>query len=113
MISLPTKPAIIKHEGNNAVFEITQLYPGYGVTLGNVLRRILLSSLKGAAVTEIRIRNVEHEFTTIPGVKENIVDILLDVKKLRFHIEGDEPQIVRIEAKGEKEIFGKDIEAPT
>ena len=73
MISLPTKPVIISNDGNNAIFEITQLYPGYGVTLGNVLRRILLSSLPGAAVTEVKIRNVEHEFTTVSGVKENIV----------------------------------------
>ncbi|KKR47191.1 MAG: DNA-directed RNA polymerase subunit alpha [Parcubacteria group bacterium GW2011_GWB1_40_14] len=113
MISLPTKPVIISEEGNSAIFEITQLYPGYGVTLGNVLRRILLSSLPGAAVTEVKIRNVEHEFTTIPGVKENIVDILLNVKKLRFRVQGDEPQIVKIQAKGEGAVAGKDIDSPS
>src|SRR3989338_1664215 len=112
MISLPTKPAIIKHEGNNAVFEITQLYPGYGVTLGNVLRRILLSSLPGAAVTEVKIRNIDHEFTSIPGVKENVVDLLLNVKKLRFRVNGNEPQNVKLEVKGERKVSGVDLEAP-
>ena len=113
MISLPTPPALIKREGNKANFEIVKLYPGYGVTLGNVLRRILLSSLPGAAVTEVKIRNIDHEFTTIPGVMENIVDLLLNIKKLRFQMHGEGPYTLKLEAKGEKEITGGDLETPS
>jgi DNA-directed RNA polymerase subunit alpha len=113
MIPLPKKPKIIKKEKNKATFEIEALYPGYGVTIGNALRRVLLSSLEGAAVTQMRIKGVPHEFTTIPGVMEDVVTIMLNVKKLRFQMFTDEPQIGKLKVKGEKEVKGADFELPT
>jgi len=113
MIPLPKKPKIIKKEKNKATFEIEALYPGYGVTIGNALRRVLLSSLEGAAVTQMRIKGVSHEFTTIPGVMEDVVTIMLNVKKLRFQMFTDEPQIGKLKVKGEKEVKGADFELPT
>lgn len=112
IISLPTEPILVSRRGNSAVFEIQKLYPGYGVTLGNVLRRILLSSLPGAAITEVKIRNIDHEFTALPGIKENVVDFLLNIKKLRFRVYGDEPQALTLEVKGEREASGADLEVP-
>jgi DNA-directed RNA polymerase subunit alpha len=113
MIPLPQKPKIIKKEKNKATFEIEALYPGYGVTIGNALRRVLLSSLEGAAVTQMRIKGVPHEFTTIPGVAEDVITIMLNVKKLRFQMLTDEPQIAKLKVKGEKEIKGADFELPS
>ena len=83
---------------------------GFGVTLGNALRRVMLSSIKGAAVTSIRIPGALHEFTTIPGVKEDVVDMLLNVKQLRFKSHSDDDQVITVEVKGPGEITGKDIE---
>jgi DNA-directed RNA polymerase subunit alpha len=74
-IVLPSKPKIIREEGFSGVYEIDGLYPGYGHTLGNSLRRIILSSLPGAAVTQVKIKGVEHEFSSIEGVKEDVMDI--------------------------------------
>jgi DNA-directed RNA polymerase subunit alpha len=113
MIPLPKSPQIIKKEKNKAIFEIEALYPGYGVTIGNALRRVLLSSLEGAAVTQIKIKGVPHEFTTIPGVLEDVLTIMLNVKNLRFKMIGDEPQKAILKAKGEKELKGADFELPT
>lgn len=113
MIPLPKKPKIIKKEKNKATFEIEALYPGYGVTIGNALRRVLLSSLEGAAVTQIRIKGVPHEFTTIPGVMEDVITIMLNVKKMRFQMFTDEPQIGKLKVKGEKEVKGADFELPS
>jgi DNA-directed RNA polymerase subunit alpha len=113
MIPLPKSPQIIKKEKNKAIFEIEALYPGYGVTIGNALRRVLLSSLEGAAVTQIKIKGVPHEFTTIPGVLEDVSTIMLNVKNLRFKMIGDEPQRAILKAKGEKELKGADFELPT
>ena len=81
-ITLPEKPRIIKQEGNSAIFEIKACYPGYGMTLGNALRRVLLSSLVGSAITSVRIEGVNHEFSTIPGVMEDVTEIVLNLKKL-------------------------------
>ena len=86
MIPLPQKPKIIKKEQNRVVFEIEGLYPGYGATVGNSLRRVLLSSLPGAAVTQMKIKGVQHEFSTIPGVIEDVITIGLNLKQLRFKI---------------------------
>ncbi len=74
------------------VFEIEGLYTGYGLTIGNALRRVLLSSLTGAAVTSIKIKGVEHAFSTIPGVWENVVEKTLNLKKVPFKLHADEPQ---------------------
>jgi DNA-directed RNA polymerase subunit alpha len=82
---------------------------GYGTTIGNALRRVLLSSIEGAAVTAIRVPGVLHEFTTIKGVKEDVVDVVLNVKQLRFRLHSDEPVVAEINVKGPAEVTGKDI----
>jgi DNA-directed RNA polymerase subunit alpha len=82
---------------------------GFGTTLGNSLRRVLLSSIEGAAATSIRIPGVLHEFSTIPGVKEDIVDVILNVKQLRFKLHSDASKVVSINVKGLGEVKGKDI----
>lgn len=113
MIPLPSPPKIIKTEKNKAVFEIEALYPGYGVTIGNALRRVLLSSLEGAAVTQIKIKGVSHEFTTIPDVLEDVISIMLNVKQMRFKMLGFEPQRAILKVKGEKDVKGGDFELPS
>jgi DNA-directed RNA polymerase subunit alpha len=112
MIPLPNLPKIIKKQGNKAVFEIEGLYPGYGVTIGNTLRRVLLSSLEGAAITQVKIKGISHEFSTIPGVLEDVIIILLNLKKIRFKSFSDEPQQVVIKQKGEKVVKAGDFEVP-
>jgi len=112
MIPLPVKPKIIKQEKNKVVFEIEALYPGYGVTMGNSLRRVLLSSLAGAAVPQVKIKNVPHEFSTIPGVLEDVIQIMLNLKQLRFKIYTTEPQKATLKVKGEKKVKGSDFEIP-
>ena len=109
MLQLPEKIKVISKEGNKAVFEISPLMPGYGATIANPLRRILLSSMTGAAVTSIKIKGVDHEFSTIPGVLEDVIEIILNVKKLRFKVHGDGPVKLTVETKGEKNVIGKDI----
>lgn len=111
-IILPSKPKIVTEEEFKGVYEIEGLYPGYGHTLGNSLRRIILSSLPGIAVTSIKIDGASHEFSTIEGVKEDIITILLNLKKIRFRIATDEPQEVTLRVKGAKKVTAKDIEAP-
>lgn len=83
--------------------------PGYGPTIANPLRRVLLSSLTGTAVTSIKIKGVEHEFSTIPGVMEDAIEIILNVKRLRFNLHGDGPVKLLLEGSGEKKLTGKDI----
>ena len=95
--------------GNYGKFVVTPLERGYGTTLGNSLRRILLSSLPGAAVTSIKIEGVQHEFSTIPGVKEDVTEIILNLKKLSLKLHGNTQKTVYIEAKGEGEITAADI----
>jgi DNA-directed RNA polymerase subunit alpha len=97
-------------DAKNGVFEIEGLYAGYGLTIGNALRRALLSSLPGAAVTEIKVKNVPHEFSTLPGLKEDIVELMLNFKKLRFISHVDEPQVLTLKLKGERTVTGDDIE---
>ena len=109
MINLPKTPQVVKKEKNKAVFEIEGLYPGYGVTVGNALRRVLLSSLEGAAATQVKIKGISHEFSTIPGVLEDVVLIMLNLKKLRFKVFVDEPQKATLKIKGEKAIKGSDF----
>jgi len=113
MIPLPFQPKIVKKEGTTAVFEIDSLYPGYGVTVGNSLRRVLLSSLTGAAVTQMKVKGVSHEFSTIPGVQEDVITLMLNLKKLRFRVFSDEPQTGRLHIKGEKEAKGSDFVFPS
>ncbi len=111
-IVLPSKPKIISEEGNRGIYEIDGFYPGYGFTIGNSLRRIILSSLPGAAVTTVKIDGVEHEFSSIKGVREDVVMIMLNIKKLRIRMLSEEPQILSIKAKGVKTVTAGDIEAP-
>jgi DNA-directed RNA polymerase subunit alpha len=110
MIPLFSKPKVISEKENQAVFEIESLYPGYGVTIGNSLRRVLLSSLPGAAITKMKIKGVPHEFSTIPGVFEDVIQIMLNLKKLRFKVFSDEPQQAILKAKGENDVKGKDFQ---
>ena len=109
MINLPQKPKVVKSEGNRAIFEIEGLYPGYGVTLGNALRRILLSSLPGAAIVGVKIKGVHHEFSTIPHVAEDVIGIILNLRQIRFKKYIEEPVKLILSVKGEKEVKAGDI----
>lgn len=113
MISLPSEPKIKEEAENRAVFEIASLYPGYGTTIGNTLRRVLLSSLQGAAVTRVKMEDVQHEFSTIEGVKEDVINIILNLKQLNFKVFSDETQKATLSVKGEKEVKAKDFKFPT
>lgn len=111
-ISLPSKPNVISEDGVKGIYEIEGLYPGYGHTLGNSLRRIILSSLLGAAITTIKIDGVPHEFSTIDGIKEDVIAILLNLKKVRFKLATMEQQTATISIKGVKNITAGDIKVP-
>ncbi|MDB5254593.1 MAG: DNA-directed polymerase subunit alpha, DNA-directed polymerase subunit alpha, partial [Parcubacteria group bacterium] len=111
-ILLPSKPKIISEEGVTGVYEIDGLYPGYGHTLGNSLRRIILSSLPGIAITSVKIKGVSHEFSVIEGVKEDVITILLNLKKVRMRFSTDEPQTITLKVKGEKVITAADLDLP-
>ena len=100
----------VSEDAKNGVFEIEGLFAGYGLTTGNALRRALLSSLPGAAVTEIKVKNVPHEFSTLPGLKEDIVELMLNFKKLCFVSHVDEPQVLLLKVKGERVVTAGDIE---
>ncbi|GMX57994.1 MAG TPA: DNA-directed RNA polymerase subunit alpha [Candidatus Pacearchaeota archaeon] len=113
MIPLPLTPKVVERKGNSALIEIEALYPGYGITVGNALRRVLLSSLEGAAVTQVNIKGVPHEFSTIPGISEDAIALMINIRQLRFSIVGDEPQTCVLKAKGEKEVTGADLELPS
>ncbi len=109
MISLPQKPKVISNSGSEAVIEVDGLYPGYGLTLGTALRRVMLSSCEGAAATSFRLNNAAHEFSALPNVKEDLIEISLNLKKLRFKVFGDEPQTLTMTVKGEREVRAKDF----
>ena len=108
-IILPSKPRAVHEESNKGIFEIDGLVPGYGYTLGNSLRRIILSSLPGAAVTAVKIDGVSHEFSTIDGVKEDVITILLNLKNVRFQLATDDSAKVTLSAKGPKIVTAADI----
>jgi DNA-directed RNA polymerase subunit alpha len=111
-IVLPSKPRIVKEDGVHGIYEIDGLYPGYGQTLGNSLRRIILSSLPGAAITEVKIKGVSHEFSTISGIKEDVITILLNLKKIRLKMLTDEPQTLTLKVRGPKKVTVADITVP-
>jgi len=113
MIPVPQKPKVTQIGDNVAKFEIQGCYPGYGATLGNAIRRVLLSSLEGAAAQSVKIKGVSHEFTAIPGVLEDAVQILLNLKQLRFRLHGDEAVTVTLKVKGECVATAGDIKAPS
>src|SRR5947199_2619257 len=107
-------PKIVHEEidENRGIFQIEPLDRGFGYTFGNSLRRVLLSSLEGAAVTSVKIEGVAHEFTTLPGVREDVTDILLNFKNLIARLHGDSPEIeVRLSKRGAGTVTAKDIEA--
>ncbi len=112
-ITLPSKPRIVSEESMQGIYEIDSLYPGYGHTLGNSLRRIILSSLPGAAVTQVKIEGVPHEFATIEGVRETVMEMLLNLKRIHFVLHGDEPQVISLKAKGTTEVTAKDFNLPS
>lgn len=112
-IALPSKPRIVNEEEFRGTYEIDGLYPGYGHTLGNSLRRIILSSLPGAAITKVKIDGVEHEFSAIDGVKEDVITILLNIKRIRLSLHGDEPMTISLKKKGAGVVTAADIEAPS
>ena len=112
-IILPTTPTLVEEIApNQATYSIEPLNPGYGVTVANSLRRVMLSSLPGAAVTYYKIKGVDHEFTTIPNVLEDVIDITLNIKSLRFSLTNDEPVTLSVKASGSKAVTGKDITLP-
>ena len=112
-MSLPQKPKYTATDEHSARFEILGCYPGYGMTIGNALRRVLLSSLEGAAVTAVKIKGISHEFSTMEGVMEDAVQIILNLKKIRFKMHADEPVKVSLKSKGEGQVTAKEIKCPS
>jgi DNA-directed RNA polymerase subunit alpha len=112
VIQRPTVELIGEEEGNRQRFAIGPLEPGFGYTLGNSLRRTLLSSIPGAAITEIRFDEALHEFTTITGVKEDVTDIILNLKDIVLRYTGDEPLTARVDVRGPATVTANDIEWP-
>jgi DNA-directed RNA polymerase subunit alpha len=110
MIHTPGVVNVDDHTSTSATFTVEPLHTGYGMTLGNSLRRVLLSSIAGAAVTSFKVEGATHEFTTLPGVKEDVVDIMLNLKGIRFRIFGGETQNLRIVKKGKGAVTAKDIQ---
>jgi DNA-directed RNA polymerase subunit alpha len=105
----PALAGIEEHSSTSATFDIEPLHAGYGNTLGNSLRRVLLSSIEGAAVVAFRIEGASHEFTTIAGVKEDVIDIMLNIKNIRLKSYSDEPVELRLEKNGAGPVTAKDI----
>lgn len=113
-IPLPNKFLVEESEkGKKAKIIIEPCYPGYGLTLGNALRRTLLSSLPGGAVTAVKIEGVQHEFSAIENVSEDVVEIILNLKKLRIKVHSEEPVTLTLKASGEKKVTAADIESTT
>ncbi|MDP3731026.1 MAG: DNA-directed RNA polymerase subunit alpha [bacterium] len=109
MIQMPDKLSVLTEKDNKMTFELSPLYPGYGVTVGNSLRRVLLSSIGGAAITTVKIKGVSHEFSSIEGVLENVIEIIMNIKKIRLKSFSDEPVTMELKVSGEKEVRAKDI----
>lgn len=112
-ISLPQKPKYTLIDTKTGLFEIEGCYPGYGTTLGNAIRRVLLSSMPGAAITSVKIKNAKHEFSTLPFVMEDIIQIILNLKQVRFRLFDEGPVKVILKVKGEKTITAGMIECPS
>lgn len=112
-VALPSKPRVVAEEQFSGTYEIDGLYPGYGHTLGNSLRRIILSSLPGAAITQVKIDGVSHEFSTIEGVKEDVITLLLNLKHVRIALHSDTAVTMRLQVKGSGTITASSISAPS
>jgi len=110
MIQLPDSIEVVKKEGNRAVFSISPLMPGFGATVANPLRRVLLSSLEGAAIVSIKIKGVDHEYGAIAGVQEDIIQIILNLKKIRCRSYSNDAVTMTLTAKGEGAVTAADIQ---
>lgn len=108
-ISTPTSVKYTPVGDNKTQVTIEPCYPGYGITIGNALRRVLLSSLPGAAVSSVKINGIQHEYDSLEHVKEDVVEIMMNLKKLRLTIHSDEPVVLQLNVKGEKEATAGDI----
>ena len=114
VITLPKKPKYIAIDDRSGKFEIEGCYPGYGTTLGNALRRVLLSSLPGAAITTVKIKGVKHEFSTVPYVLEDVIQIILNLKQVRFKsFKKEEKVVATLSVKGENVITAGMIKCPS
>ncbi len=112
-VTLPSKPRVVSEDEFRGVFEIDNLYPGYGHPLGNSLRRIILSSLPGAAITQVKIEGVEHEFSTLSGVKEDVITILLNLRRIRLKLHSDEPMTISLKKSGVGMVTAADLTVPS
>ena len=112
-VTLPSKPRVVSEDEFTGVFEIDNLYPGYGHTLGNSLRRIILSSLPGAAITQVKIEGVDHEFSVMDGVKEDVLTILLNLKRVRLALHSDEPVTITLKKSGAGIVTAGDLITPS
>jgi DNA-directed RNA polymerase subunit alpha len=112
-VTLPSKPRVVSEDEFTGVFEIDNLYPGYGHTLGNSLRRIILSSLPGAAITQVKVEGVDHEFSVLDGVKEDVLTILLNLKRIRLSLHGDEPMTITLKKSGAGMVTAGDLITPS
>ncbi|MFZ1626726.1 MAG: DNA-directed RNA polymerase subunit alpha [Candidatus Moraniibacteriota bacterium] len=112
-ITAPYQPNYTELGANHGKLEIGACYPGYGATLGNALRRVLLSSLPGAAARSVKLKGVSHEFSTIPGVMEDVVQIILNMKQVRFRSHSDEAVTVTVKSKGEGIVTASAIKCPS
>jgi len=112
-VTLPSKPRVVSEDGLRGIFEIDNLYPGYGHTLGNSLRRIILSSLPGAAITQVKIEGAPHEFSTLEGVREDVITILLNLRRVRLTLHGDEPMTITLKKSGIGMVTAADFITPT
>lgn len=111
MVSLPEKIKIVEEKDGQVTFELSPLHPGYGVTIGNALRRILLSSIEGAAITTVKIKGVSHEFSSIEGVLDDVIEIIMNIKKIRLKNFSNEPVTLHLKVSGEKEVTAQDIQS--
>jgi DNA-directed RNA polymerase subunit alpha len=109
MIHTPGVVHVTDHSDTSATFTIEPLHSGYGMTLGNSLRRVALSSIAGAAITGVKFEGASHEFTSLPNVKEDLVEIILNLKGIRFRVFGEDAQTIRLEKKGKGPVTAKDI----
>jgi len=112
-VTLPSKPRVVSEADNHGIFEIDGLYPGYGHTLGNSLRRIILSSLPGAAITQVKIDGVEHEFSALDGVKEDVITLLLNLRRVRLNMHTEEPMTISLKKTGIGPVTAGDIDVPS
>ena len=111
-VALPSKPRVVREEEFSGVYEIDGLYPGYGHTLGNSLRRIILSSLQGVAITQVKIEGVQHEFSALDGIKEDVLTIVLNLKRVRMAMHSDEPLTMTLKVSQAGIVTASAIKAP-